>query len=352
MNRSTAISFVLLLAMGCGGDKSHEATDTPATAPSSAPAPSRLASAVAAFMATASGTAESRRESFGKFLSQYDDPVAGSASEREQLKSLAHPTAREILKRIRALDDEGRKERAALGTRPEKPEKPSYAGAFHLSGSIKKCYQDGIVVRGRGKYFFVKDAQCPNLRRVNGYVESDLMGTTIDVDIGRDGREAEVVTLSDRETAQDDREVFNDEIIPDYRKELRRYTDWDKIHGDEEREHKLNSLSRGAAKQTLEAALERILAPMAGGAQPPSVNVEMLLAQHKRASKVDAKTAKKRRPKKAPAARKPPPSSRPAKAEAPAPRSRASRTACLKRCIAKCDEDSDCERTCASQRCK
>jgi len=135
------------------------------------------------------------------------------------------------------------------------PEKPVYDGAFRLSGSVRKCYQDGVALESQGKLYFVKDAKCPDAPLLHGWVEDN--GETVTLDFGRNGREAKIVEISDKEKAQDDRKAFNEKSA-EYAKAIAANPTMAK-----EREAKL------ARDKELEDELEGVLTALAKGLPPP-----------------------------------------------------------------------------------
>lgn len=98
---------------------------------------------------------------------------------------------------------------------PEKPiwEKPDYGGVFHISGAYRGPYdQGGVVVQTKGAYYVIQDANEPDgyTTSLNGYVEDT--GDIVTLNIGRDGRDAHVVNLSDKETFRDDQATYKEEV--------------------------------------------------------------------------------------------------------------------------------------------
>lgn len=95
---------------------------------------------------------------------------------------------------------------------------PEYKGAWYLSGSYRANYKgesgghEGVVVTKGDRYFVVLGAQAEEgfIRYLNGYVEDT--GAKVTLDVGRYGRDADVVRLSDRETFRDDQERYADEV--------------------------------------------------------------------------------------------------------------------------------------------
>lgn len=119
--------------------------------------------------------------------------------------------------------------------KPDKPtyDKPTYSGTWPISGLCRGRYEgdQGIVLQANGKYYVIKDAEPCDTPYVNGYVEST--GETVTLDLGRDGRSADVVEVKDRETYEDDQKAYRDEVaqaqadyqqaVKDYPQQLR---DW------------------------------------------------------------------------------------------------------------------------------
>ncbi len=97
---------------------------------------------------------------------------------------------------------------------PPKYEEPEYDGAWFLSGYYRANYTgrngdiEGVVITKGESYFVVMGAD-PASRGVDylrGYVEST--GKIIDLAVGRGGRTAVVVRLSDEETYRDDQKAY------------------------------------------------------------------------------------------------------------------------------------------------
>lgn len=112
--------------------------------------------------------------------------------------------------------------------KPEKPihEKPKYSGAWPISGRCRGRYNEneGIVIQADGKYYVVKDSEPCETPYVNGFVENT--GETVTLALGRDGREADVVVLKDRETYLDDQKAYRDKVAraqADYQQAVKDY---------------------------------------------------------------------------------------------------------------------------------
>jgi hypothetical protein len=114
----------------------------------------------------------------------------------------------------------------ALPDVPEKPrfEKPEYSGAWLLQGRYVGRFEDrGIVVKRGGKYFVVEGGERPTTSFVYGYVKT--VGMHI-LNIG-DGREADGVTITDREEYVEDQKKYREEVAEarkEYEDKLRQYS--------------------------------------------------------------------------------------------------------------------------------
>lgn len=132
---------------------------------------------------------------------------------------------------IRANLDEGR---ALVPPTVSEPtyEKPEYSGAWYLSGNYRANYTgengdiDGVVITKGSRYFVVLGAEPAGgyVSYLNGYVEDT--GRVITLDVGRSGRDADVVTLTDRESYRDDQEAYAEQVSEakaTYRQQLAQY---------------------------------------------------------------------------------------------------------------------------------
>ena len=128
-------------------------------------------------------------------------------------KGLPFPAATPLLDRLAAIAAAEATDEKDAPNVPSKPEHdpPKYTGAFQLSGQVRKCYKDGVVLQSGAKFYFLADAKCPDVPYLYGYVQDD--GRTVDVDIGRGGREATVVTIGDKESASDDRAAHRKAVV-------------------------------------------------------------------------------------------------------------------------------------------
>ena len=186
-----------------------------------APSPAALASAAAAASAAASAAAEAaaRQEAARKNL----DEIMGLLREAESasVRRLGYEvlckqieTHRGVLpdqeleaRRSRRADELVKELEALHRSTEEIPDRPVYDGAFRVGGAVRQCYKDGVVLEAQGKLYFIRNAVCPDESLLHGWV--DDTGDTVTLDLGRNGREARVVDISDKEKAQDDRKEFN-----------------------------------------------------------------------------------------------------------------------------------------------
>lgn len=276
--------------------------------------------------------------------------AAASSIDTSEYRPMLHPRAGEILDEIAELDAADAKDAEGSAELPAKPqhEPPTYeGGAFHVTGAVKRCYQDGVALKAGGKYYFVRDADCPVFNTLSGYVEDTL--ETVDLDIGRDGREAMIVTISDRETADDDRREFQQalkEYEADYKLKLAAYKDAAAKNQPLAKAREEEGKTRQLRRQGLLTELERILLPLSQGKPVPgttstaTANVVAVIDPPPSASAVKVEGV----PERAPSA-----SRRSHQANNVA--SKKDRGACMRRCVAICADDPGCERSCATQKC-
>jgi len=105
---------------------------------------------------------------------------------------------------------------------------PEYSGAFYLSGTLREQYSDGLLVQKGSTYYCVYNAVAVGgySRYIEGYVEPT--GRTQNIDIGRHGRDCQIVNYSNRETYQDDQAAHRERVKAakaDYRAERARYNE-------------------------------------------------------------------------------------------------------------------------------
>jgi hypothetical protein len=301
---------------------------------------------------TASGTAEERRKAYEALVERIS--AAQGKLDVKPYQGYLSPRAVAIRKRLDDIASEEEKDKAAAPNIPEKPknEPPKYDGAYQLTGRVRKCYADGVLLSKGKKYYFIKDARCPDVDILYGYVEETF--GTVQADIGRDGREAVVVTISDKETAQDDR--------ADHRKAVKEYADeykkqkaaYDKAVAENSaavRTLEANNARRDAERTRLYSELDGILAPLAKGgpsaapASSDTVALDSIPTEDKAAPTAPKPAAAGAQ---LPAAQAAP---KPAATPVPAPRT-SNRRACMRGCVSQCGGDANCERSCVASKCR
>jgi hypothetical protein len=303
------------------------------------------------FVATAADSGEARLGAYRKLLQAHEQAKARGVDEPDGTES---KEALALIQRLDALDEEEREERAAAPNIPEKPklEIPEYDGAFQISGPVRRCYKDGVAMQSRGTFYFVKDARCPDRPVLYGFVESSL-GQTVTLDFGRDGREAEVVAISDKETAADDRKEHQEAVQnarKEYAAQLAAYNAAVRENASVVATLEKNQKARDSVRRRLLLELDGILRPLVQrlGGGPAPVE-EAIPAPAVPAQPVQVDVLPQALPK--PAGPSPAPPAPAARAVAPEPPKR-DRAACLRQCVARCADDANCERTCASSECR
>lgn len=382
MMRSVSLVVAATLVAAAPACKSRPVPGNAAAsaAPSFSPPDPAVAAAKEAAAAKAQLTAEADAllKSFGdtdsdetdirreRFRALRNKVMGTDLASGPKYRAVASPALGAILDRLDALDTDEKRDAAALDEAniPERPthQPPAYDGAFQISGVVKKCYRDGIVVLSNGKYYAVMGVDCPDTNLTSGYVETT--GGTTTVDIGRDGREAIDVKLSDRESAQDDRRAHQEalrEYEATYQQNLRAYQTAVRENGalvarieaarrsrDTERtkllaklDLELGSLAMQAFKgeplRLEEDEVAAAKAPAADSTQPPSA---LPTGQPGRAS--TAALAGTATPSTATTTVTP----------AAAATSVANRRACLMSCVADCGGDANCQHRCVSAKCR
>ncbi|MBN4050271.1 hypothetical protein JYT28_00795 [Desulfobulbus sp. AH-315-M07] len=325
----------------------------------------RLEAAVAAFRATTTGESESRIAAYKELIADLREAQAGVDTGRYD--GFLNPGADTILKRLDELgreEQEAQAEEEAVGL-PDQPklELAKYSGAFRLSGTVKKCHTDGVAIKSGRKYYFIKDAVCPDRRILYGYVEDAL--TTVMLDIGRDGREAKVVTISDKESAQDDRRshrALQKEQRAEHQSKLKAYRAAVNDNRDLLRRLKKEAAARATETKKLRRELDKILEKMASseGMPPPPSSAAVAADAPTQASSEGMPPAPSSAavaadaPTQASSDRSEHVDAPPAfpKSAPPPPKPRKDRAACLRGCLAACNDDANCERSCAAQKCR
>ncbi len=271
-------------------------------------------------------------------------------------KGLPFPAATPLLDRLAAIAAAEATDEKDAPNVPSKPEHdpPKYTGAFQLSGQVRKCYKDGVVLQSGAKFYFLADAKCPDVPYLYGYVQDD--GRTVDVDIGRGGREATVVTIGDKESASDDRAAHRKAVVEyeaDYAAKLKEYQDARRgneaaLAGLEKRR-----AARKAERDALSVALDAVLLPLARAAasgadlsavKPPEATPPTLSAIQP--APAPSNGSPRAVAPKAPGAA---PTGPGLATPQPAAKNPRARSECLSACVAKCADDAACERTCAGK---
>jgi hypothetical protein len=238
------------------------AKDKAAKEQAAADAQKKVDDALKAF--AAAPNAEHRRDTYLAVLDALTQ--ARTAMDVTVFKGLPVAAASPFFDRLTAIRAEEVVDEKDAPNIPVKPEHdpPKYDGAFALSGQVRKCYKDGVLLESRGKFYVVSNADCPETRSLYGVVEPT--GKTLDVDIGRDGREAEVVTISDKETERDDRIAHRKALVDyetDYRDRLKEY--FAATNGKEAVVAALEKRrsARKAERETLWKSVDSLLRPIA-----------------------------------------------------------------------------------------
>lgn len=244
-----------------------EAADKADKEKAAADAKKSVDDALKAFGAEASGTLEQRRKTYLAVLDAIEK--AKAAMDTSIYKGLPVTAATPLFARLKQLDDDEVTDAKNTPNIPPKPEHdpPEYAGAFQLSGTVRKCYKDGVVLQSGAKYYFIEDGKCPDVSVLYGYVEPD--GRTVNVDIGRDGRDAEVVKISDKESAADDRTAHRKAVADyeaDYAKKLKEYNDASTGKETIVAELEKRRSARKTERETIWASLDTLLKPLAAAA--------------------------------------------------------------------------------------
>jgi len=233
---------------------------------------------------------------------------------------------------------------------PEKPvyEPPKYDGAYYLAGSVRTCYKDGVLLAANGKYYFVKDADCPQFSLLHGWVEET--GATVTADIGRDGRDAIVVEIADREKAQDDRKAHAEEVKKykaEYAENMAAYQKAFAENRDAITAAQKAKAQRAKRKAVLTKLLEPLLTDAAtklgsGQATGPSA-IALAVADASAAPPAAAQSVG--------SATEANPAQDKASAVGGPAKPQMDRQTCLRACVAGCHDDADCERRCLSSPC-
>ncbi len=229
-----------------------------------------LLAACTAFRASKEGPAQDRRAAYRAVLAAYEK--AKPAADVAAYPGIPSPTAGQLLARLDALTLEAEEESKAAPNIPEEPkhDPPKYDGAFKIAGVVRHCFQDGVALEVRGKFYFVRDANCPDVSILHGFVEDT--GSTVQLDIGRDGREAAVVTISDAEKARDDRAAHREALASyeaEYVTQVQAYRAALRDNSEAVKALAKNRAARAQERKTSEKALDVVLLALAQGQAQP-----------------------------------------------------------------------------------
>jgi len=142
--------------------------------------------------------------------------VSPTGSLSDQVRTMLHPLD-EFAASVAELPS--KLEAAQADSKPEdKPsfKKPDYTGARPIYGTLKSKYAgglfgtDGIVITSGSKYYVVEGAEASIFAdSVHGYAKPT--GKTVTLDLGN-GREADVLKISDAESYADDQKSYKQEV--------------------------------------------------------------------------------------------------------------------------------------------
>jgi hypothetical protein len=149
-----------------------------------------------------------------------------------------------------------------------KYEEPKYSGAWYLSGYYHSNYigdggfHEGVVISKGDRFFVVlgADPAVGYVRYLTGYVEDT--GRMITLDVGRYGRNADVVRLSDRETYLDEQAIFKEQVAEAkvrFRSELELYQKAEKEQNDAKKKLAAALKWLGQEQQRLTKEYNRVL---------------------------------------------------------------------------------------------
>ncbi len=337
-----------------GGPPAELAQPAPSASTPGAPTKDEaIQSAWQAFKATADKGPQERRAAYTALVALVSGQEAAAVA--GGVPDLRTGTIQPLLHRLAEL--ERQEQGAALPPVPDKPEHdaPKYMGAFPLGGRVHTCYKDGVLLQSAKKYYFIKDAVCPDAPLLHGFVEDT--GETIMADVGRDGREATVVRIADRESASDDRAAHR-KAVAEYEKDYREKTEeYRKALADRQAaeralgpDAKARSAEMEKLRKQIDGALVAVLkggtAPSASAPSPSSTAMSIDSLPTAEAAGAPAKGATVNRGGDAatPAANAPP-------AAGGGEDKKKKRQQCVQSCVAGCHDDPGCERACVSSKC-
>lgn len=144
---------------------------------------------------------------------------------------------------------------------------PLYTGVRPFIGIYRGTYNGdkGIVVQDGGDYYVVENAVPPKVSNVNGYVE--ITSRTTVLDLGREGRTAKILRLSNQETYEDDQKDYSERVTKaeaDFEKVKKEY---ESASDPSIRERKVSDLNAQRTK-ALEDAARKVAKIL--GVQPPT----------------------------------------------------------------------------------
>ncbi|MBK8942201.1 MAG: hypothetical protein IPM79_32495 [Polyangiaceae bacterium] len=129
-----------------------------------------------------------------------------------------------IAKAIESIDAADGALKAARDQAPNEPWPPTLTSVApmkvkHVSGIYRGPFDEGgIVVESGGEYFLIENGTPPLIATIlHGYVEDT--GRTVTLSIGRAGRVAKVVTISSKETYDDDLRDHRDRVAEGLQKD-------------------------------------------------------------------------------------------------------------------------------------
>jgi hypothetical protein len=348
MARGSAAVWLAVLVIAC--DKRAPSDDAAAAAADSqqasdaagAEAKREAAAAYAEFSGNKTGSAEGRRKSYVSLVAALEK--AKSVAGMPAYEGIPSRRAAELLAKLDTLNGEEGAASDGLAI-PEVPkhEPPKFDGAFPLGGAVRQCFKDGVALESNGKFYFIRDAVCPTLALLQGYVEDT--GSTVQLDIGRDGRQAAVVTISDAEKAQDDRAAHRKAVAEyeaDYAQQAREYKAAVKDRGPKLEAAKRRQAARTQARDAAATDLDVVLVALASGkvgVPPPAPTSQPAINPNDLPSAIPAAA-----PNPGPSARKPGPAKGGDGPDA--------RRKCIAACVDRCNGDANCERGCVTSSCK
>jgi hypothetical protein len=353
VNRTGWIAAALFALFACdrgGATKAGTAeppSGPPVPVPDTASEQKRVHAAALQTAVTAFTNASSAHERWRAYLHVLEElDEAGDLANEAQFARFRNSTAQKLSQKMVDWErqEDGMKAELAAPP-PEKPqyEPPAYDGAFYLEGPVQKCYDDGVALQAGSAYYFVRDARCPDMPRLQGYVEKSGLGT-ITIDLGRDGREATVVEIKDRATMEDDKRAHARELHEydeGYRRDLAAY------RTEQARRASLGGATgliqkNSVAQDHLLTILDPVLIALAADQTIPEVAADELARDERQVTDPRGDDGGKTRPQAVQAVATSSPRPRAAHADT---------VSCMKGCITECKGEPVCERRCAARKC-